>query len=144
MTTIPKTKRVHPLRTFKVQVAQYPGYESQYYVPRSERYPDAAAAQTEALRRMKRDLLPAVVVGSQSFGLTPELLGGRVRYTRKWWKVDVVIRARHAFTVDVLETTEKRAIARARTMMPDRPTQVGVWSLFSRKAPFTEVQALAA
>lgn len=29
-------------------------------------------------------------------------------------------------------------------MMPDRPSQVGVWAVFSRKAPFTEVQALAA
>lgn len=144
MTTAQKTARVRPLRQFKIQIVQHPLYETQYYVPRSERFPDADAAKAEALRRMKRDLLPEAVVGSQSFLLGPEEFTGRIRYTDRWWKVDVVIPARHAFTADVQETTEKRAIARARTMMPDRPTQIGVWKLFSRKAPRTEVQAIAA
>jgi hypothetical protein len=144
MTTMQKKATSRTPRQFKVQVVQRPGYETQYYVPRSERFPDADAAKTEVLRRMKRDLLPEAVAGSQSFTLTPEIVGGRVRYTERWWKVDVVIRARHAFTVDVSETTEKRAIAHARRMMPDRPTQIGIWTLFSRKTPFTEVQALAA
>jgi hypothetical protein len=144
MTKIKTQATERPLRPFKIQIIQTPGYGTQYYVPRSERFPDAAAAQAEAVRRMKRDLLPEAVAGAQTFTLTPEIVGGRVRFTTKWWTVDVVIRARHAFTVDVQETTEKRAIARARTLMPDRPTQVGVWALFSRKAPYTEAQVLAA
>lgn len=132
-----------PLRPFKIQVVQKPGYGTVYYVPRSQRFPDAAAAQAEAIRRMKRDLLPEAVAGSQSFTLTSDIIGGRVRYTDRWWKVDVVIRVRHMFTADVMETTEKRAITQAQRMTLDRPTQVGVWKLFSRKVPFTEVQALA-
>lgn len=133
-----------PPQQFKIHVVQHPGYMTTYYVPRLDSFPDANAAQTEALRRLKRDLPLAVAAGSLALTFAPDVVGGRISFTAKWWKVDVVIRAQHAFTVDVQETTEKRAIARARTLMPDRPTQVGVWTLFSRKPPFTEAQALAA
>jgi hypothetical protein len=144
MTKIRAKAAERPPQPFKIQVVQHPGYMTTYYVPRSDKFPDAAAAQAEAIRRVKRDLPLAVAAGSLALTFAPDVVGGRIRFTTKWWKVDVVIRARYENTIDVQETTEKRAIARARTMMPDRPSQIGVWALFSRKKPLTEVQALAA
>lgn len=144
MTKTRATVAERPPRPFKIQVVQHPGYMTTYYVPPSDRFPDADAAQAEAIRRVKRDFPLAATAGSLTLTFAPDIVGGRIRFTAKWWKVDVVIRARYENVVGVQEATEKRAIARARTMMPGRPSQIGVWALFSRKKPLTEAQALAA